>query len=147
MAVEKPLIEGIAEIVVGGDVGARTGQCIAVEPVAHLVEGETEPAKAPLEGVEQGQVAGQQPHQRHRIRAGPEPLHPGFPSGNAAPQQQATIEGRILHHQFGMQIGARDAKAVALTAIPQQQLDMFEATQQIEQQLSCPLVDERGREG
>lgn len=38
-----------------------------------------------------------------------------------------------------MQIGAHHAKAVALTAIPQQQLAMFEATQQIEQQLLCPL--------
>ena len=46
-----------------------------------------------------------------------------------------------------MQIGARHAKAVTLSAIPQQQLAMFEAPQQIEQQLPGPLVDERGREG
>ena len=120
----------------------RTGQGIAIEPVAPLVERETEPAEAPLKGVEQGQVASQQPHQRHRIRAGPEPLHPGFSGGNAAPQQQTAIEGRILHHQFGMQIGTRDAKAVALTTIPQQQLAMFETTQQFEQQLPRTFIDE-----
>ncbi len=71
MAVEKTLIKSVAEIVVGGDVGARPGQGIATPPVAHLVEREAEPAQAPLQTVEQSQVAGQQPHQRHRIRAGP----------------------------------------------------------------------------
>jgi hypothetical protein len=86
--VEKALIEGVAKIVVGGDVGARTGQGIALKPVAHLVEREAEPAEAPLQGVEQRQIAGQQAHQCHRIRAGPEPLHPGFPAAMLPPSSR-----------------------------------------------------------
>ena len=46
--VEKALIEGVAKVIVGGDVGTRTGQGIAIEPVAHLVEREAEPAEAPF---------------------------------------------------------------------------------------------------
>ena len=147
VAVEKALIEGIAEIIVGGDIGSRPGQGIAIEPMTHLVEGEAEPAKAPLQGVEQRQVAGQQPHQSNRIRAGPESLHPGLTGGDAAPQQQTTIEGRILHYHLGMEIGARHPEAVTLAAVTQQQLTLFETSQQSEQQLPGPLVDERGREG
>ncbi|MNO69169.1 hypothetical protein D3C76_600190 [compost metagenome] len=147
VAVEEALIEGVAEIIVSGDVGSRPGQGVAAAPMTHLVEGEAEPAESPLQGVEQRQVARQQPHQGHRIRAGPEPLHPGFTGGYAAPQQKAAIEGGILHHHLGVQVSARHPEAVALVAVPQQQLPLFEASQQTEQQLPGPLVDERGREG
>ena len=109
VAVEKALIEGVAEIVVGGDVGSRPGQGIAIEPVTHLVEREAEPAEAPLQAVEQRQVPGQQPHQGHRIRAGQSPSTQ-VSRRRCCPLQQAAIEGRIQHHQLGVQVAAAAPK-------------------------------------